>query len=48
MNSHEKERYLREYEVMKKKGKPFFPYAIMKDSVMAVICLLYTSPSPRD
>ena len=60
MNNREKEEYLREYEVMKKKGKPFFPYAILKDSTMAVIvvgvivfmsiylCLLYTSPSPRD
>ena len=37
MNRQQKEEYLREYEVMKKKGKPFFPYAIMKDSVMAVI-----------
>ncbi len=37
MNRQQKEQYLREYEVMKKKGKPFFPYAIMKDSVMAVI-----------
>ncbi len=37
MNRQEKEEYLREYEVMKKKGKPFFPYAIMKDSVMALI-----------
>jgi len=37
VNAREKERYLREYEVLKKKGKPFFPYAIMKDSVMAVI-----------
>jgi len=37
MNRQEKEQYLREYEVMKKKGKPFFPYAIMKDSVMALI-----------
>ena len=34
MNSREKEDYLREYEQLKKKGKPFFPYAIMKDSVM--------------
>jgi menaquinol-cytochrome c reductase cytochrome b/c subunit len=39
MNRQEKEEYLREYEVMKKKGKPFFPYAIMKDSVMAVIVI---------
>jgi menaquinol-cytochrome c reductase cytochrome b/c subunit len=37
VNRQQKEQYLREYEVMKKKGKPFFPYAIMKDSVMAVI-----------
>jgi quinol---cytochrome c reductase cytochrome c subunit, bacillus type len=37
VNTRDKEQYLREYEVMKKKGKPFFPYAIMKDSVMAVI-----------
>ena len=29
--------YLREYEILKKKGKPFFPYAIMKDSVMMLI-----------
>jgi menaquinol-cytochrome c reductase cytochrome b/c subunit len=34
MNNREKEDYLREYEQLKKKGKPFFPYAIMKDSVM--------------
>ena len=40
MNRQEKEQYLREYEVMKKKGKPFFPYAIMKDSVMALIVVL--------
>lgn len=39
MNRQEKEQYLREYEVMKKKGKPFFPYAIMKDSTMAVIVI---------
>jgi menaquinol-cytochrome c reductase cytochrome b/c subunit len=37
VNTREKEQYLREYEVMKKKGKPFFPYAIMKDSVMACV-----------
>ena len=40
MNRHEKEQYLREYEVMKKKGKPFFPYAVMKDSVMMLIVVL--------
>jgi menaquinol-cytochrome c reductase cytochrome b/c subunit len=37
MNGREKEEYLREYEILKKKGKPFFPYAIMKDTVMMVI-----------
>ena len=37
MNRREKEQYLREYEVLKKKGKPFFPYAILKDSTMALI-----------
>jgi ubiquinol-cytochrome c reductase cytochrome b subunit/menaquinol-cytochrome c reductase cytochrome b/c subunit len=37
VNTREKEEYLREYEVMKKKGKPFFPYAFMKDSVMACV-----------
>ena len=40
MNRQDKEQYLREYEVMKKKGKPFFPYAIMKDSVMALIVVI--------
>ena len=40
MNRVEKENYLREYEVMKKKGKPFFPYAVMKDSVMMLIVVL--------
>ena len=40
MNSQQKEEYLREYEVLKKKGKPFFPYAIMKDSVMALIVVI--------
>jgi mono/diheme cytochrome c family protein len=37
MNTAEKEIYLREYEVLKKKGKPFFPYAVFKDSVMALV-----------
>jgi menaquinol-cytochrome c reductase cytochrome b/c subunit len=37
MNGAEKEQYLREYEVLKKKGKPFFPYAVLKDSTMALI-----------
>ena len=37
MNRAEKERYLREYEVLKKKGKPFFPYAVLKDSAMMFV-----------
>lgn len=40
MNRQEKEQYLREYEYFKKKGKPFFPYAVMKDSVMMLIVVL--------
>ncbi|MGI8726088.1 MAG: c-type cytochrome [Solirubrobacterales bacterium] len=40
MDRQEKEAYLREYEIFKKKGKPFFPYAVMKDSVMALIVVL--------
>jgi menaquinol-cytochrome c reductase cytochrome b/c subunit len=40
MDRNDKEQYLREYEVLKKKGKPFFPYAVMKDSVMALIVVL--------
>src|SRR6476660_126028 len=39
MNSREKEQYLREYQVLKSQGKPFFPYAMLKDSVMACIVL---------
>jgi menaquinol-cytochrome c reductase cytochrome b/c subunit len=40
MNNREKEEYLQGYEVLKKKGKPFFPYAILKDSAMALIVVL--------
>src|SRR3954471_9658375 len=39
MNRQEKEQYLREYSVLKSQGKPFFPYAVLKDSVMAAIVL---------
>jgi menaquinol-cytochrome c reductase cytochrome b/c subunit len=39
VNSREKEQYLREYELLKKQGKPFFPYAVFKDSAMAAITL---------
>lgn len=37
MKPHEKQAYLEEYEILKKKGKPFFPYAVLKDSAMALI-----------
>src|SRR4029079_10406981 len=40
MDRAEKEEYLREYEQLKKQGKPFFPYAVMKDSTMALIVVL--------
>jgi menaquinol-cytochrome c reductase cytochrome b/c subunit len=37
MKPSDKEAYLREYELLKKKGKPFFPYAVLKDSAMALV-----------
>jgi menaquinol-cytochrome c reductase cytochrome b/c subunit len=40
MNQREKEIYLRRYSVQKSQGKPFFPYAVAKDSAMAAIVLL--------
>ncbi len=40
MNQAEKEQYLREYSILKNQGKPFFPYAVAKDSLMAVIVML--------
>jgi menaquinol-cytochrome c reductase cytochrome b/c subunit len=40
VNAREKELYLREYALLKAQGKPFFPYAVAKDSVMACIVLL--------
>jgi menaquinol-cytochrome c reductase cytochrome b/c subunit len=39
MNQREKEEYLREYSILKAKGKPFFPYAVAKDSLMAVVVM---------
>jgi len=39
VNKREKEQYLREYSIMKNQGKPFFPYAVAKDSVMACITI---------
>src|SRR5262249_46887190 len=37
MKPQDKQAYLEEYELLKKKGKPFFPYAVLKDSVMMLI-----------
>jgi menaquinol-cytochrome c reductase cytochrome b/c subunit len=39
MNARDKEEYLREYQILKSQGKPFFPYSVLKDSVMACIVL---------
>jgi menaquinol-cytochrome c reductase cytochrome b/c subunit len=39
VNQAEKEAYLREYSTLKNEGKPFFPYAVTKDAVMAVIVM---------
>jgi menaquinol-cytochrome c reductase cytochrome b/c subunit len=39
MNQREKEEYLREYAILKAKGKPFFPYAVAKDAVMACVVM---------
>jgi ubiquinol-cytochrome c reductase cytochrome b subunit/menaquinol-cytochrome c reductase cytochrome b/c subunit len=39
MNQRQREQYLREYGLQKAKGKPFFPYAILKDGTMACITL---------
>jgi menaquinol-cytochrome c reductase cytochrome b/c subunit len=39
VNAREKEQYLREYHVLKAEGKPFFPYAVAKDSIMACFVL---------
>lgn len=40
MNQAEKEQYLREYSILKSEGKPFFPYAVAKDGLMAVIVMI--------
>jgi quinol---cytochrome c reductase cytochrome c subunit, bacillus type len=39
VNAREREQYLREYSILKNQGKPFFPYAVAKDSAMAAIVL---------
>ena len=39
MNKQEKEKYLREYSVLKAQGKPFWPYAVAKDGLMACVVM---------
>lgn len=39
MNRREKEQYLREYAVLKSKGKPFFPYVVAKDGGMLILVI---------
>jgi menaquinol-cytochrome c reductase cytochrome b/c subunit len=39
MNQRQKEAYLREYSLLKAEGKPFFPYAVAKDAVMACVVM---------
>ena len=39
MDAREKEQYLREYSILKSQGKPFFPYAVAKDTAMMAITL---------
>jgi ubiquinol-cytochrome c reductase cytochrome b subunit/menaquinol-cytochrome c reductase cytochrome b/c subunit len=39
MNQREKEEYLRDYALLKAQGKPFFPYAVAKDGVMACVVM---------
>ena len=40
MNKQQKEEYLRDYGILKSQGKPFFPYAVAKDGMMAVIVMI--------
>jgi quinol---cytochrome c reductase cytochrome c subunit, bacillus type len=37
VNQRQKEEYLREYAILKSEGKPFFPYAVAKDSLMGCL-----------
>jgi menaquinol-cytochrome c reductase cytochrome b/c subunit len=39
VNARERDQYLREYSIQKSQGKPFFPYAVTKDSLMACVVL---------
>jgi len=39
VNKREKEAYLREYSILKSQGKPFFPYSVAKDGLMACVVM---------
>jgi menaquinol-cytochrome c reductase cytochrome b/c subunit len=39
MNQAQKEQYLRDYSTLKNQGKPFFPYIVAKDALMAVVVM---------
>jgi ubiquinol-cytochrome c reductase cytochrome b subunit/menaquinol-cytochrome c reductase cytochrome b/c subunit len=39
VNQAQKEAYLREYSILKNQGKPFFPYAVAKDAIMAAVVM---------
>jgi ubiquinol-cytochrome c reductase cytochrome b subunit/menaquinol-cytochrome c reductase cytochrome b/c subunit len=39
VNKQQKEQYLREYAIQKSQGKPFFPYAVAKDALMACVVM---------
>jgi menaquinol-cytochrome c reductase cytochrome b/c subunit len=39
VNQRQKEEYLREYATLKSEGKPFFPYAVAKDGLMACVVM---------
>ena len=40
MDARQKEKYLREYSAHKAAGKPFFPYAVAKDGLMAIVVMI--------
>jgi menaquinol-cytochrome c reductase cytochrome b/c subunit len=40
LDARQKEQYLRDYYILKSKGKPFFPYAVFKDGAMACIVMV--------
>ena len=48
MNQREKEQYLREYSLLKAQGKPFFPYAVAKDSIDGGHRVLVDHPDVAD